>query len=282
MRDSSRSIVIFGVASLAAVGAGCVAMAGSGLAPSSWMRSVVAWMVGGGLAAVLARYAEPRSASTGAVIAGTAALIATLFNAGIDGVHRWVDIGPLHINVAALFLPALIVGLAAIGVARPIGVVVTVVTATVLLAQPDASQLMAFAVAVSILLVRSGVTPYLRVFAILVAVLFAVSGWMRPDPLTPVAEVEQIFTMCVSVSPFLALLAGLALAAAALVPLSVSSPVSHHGPDGAVALSAYFVAVSIAPFFGSFPVPLVGLGMSFPIGWWLGMGLLLVIARHPK
>lgn len=268
MRDSTRSIVIFGVASLAAIAAGCVAMAESDVAPSSWLRSVVAWVVGGGLAAVLARYAEPRSASIGAVIAGAAALIATLFAAGIEGVHRWLDAGPLHINVAALFLPALIVGLAAIGVSRPIGVVVAVVTASVLLAQPDASQLMAFAVAVSLLVLRAGVTPYSKAFAILGAVLFAISGWMRPDPLEPTPEVEQIFAMCAAVSPLLALIAGLALAAAALVPLLFSR-------DGAVALSAYFVAVSIAPFFGWFPVPLVGLGMSFPIGWWLGMGLLL-------
>ncbi len=273
MRDPTRSMVICAVASLTAIAAGCVAMAEAGVAPSSWLRSVVAWVVGGGLAAVLARYAEPRSASIGAVIVGAAALIATLFAAGTEGVHRWLDVGPLHINVAALVLPALIVGLAAMGVSRPIGVVVAVVTASVLLAQPDASQLMAFAVALSFLLLRSNLTRYVRAFAILGAVLFAIAGWMRPDPLQPTPEVEQIFTMCAAVSPFLALIAGLALTAAALTPLLFSR-------DGAVALSAYFVAVSIAPFFGWFPVPLVGLGMSFPMGWWLGMGLSMAIAQR--
>lgn len=272
--------MIFGVASLAAVAAGCVAMAESGVATSSWLRNVVAWVVGGGLAAVLARYAEPRIASTGAVIAATAALIATLFVAGIDGVHRWLDVGPLHIHVGSLVLPALIVAIAAIGISRPIGMVAAVVTAGVLLAQPDASQLTAFAVAVSILLVRSRVTPSLRLFAILGAVLLAISGWMRPDPLQPVAEVEQIFAMCAAVSPLLAAIAGLALAAAALTPLSLSSAVDSRGRDAAIALCAYFLAISIAPFFGWFPVPLVGLGMSFPVGWWLGMGLLHAIARR--
>jgi cell division protein FtsW (lipid II flippase) len=236
----------------------------------------VAWAVGGGLAALVARYAEPRRASAGAVVLGTVALIATLFDAGVDGVHRWLDIGPLHINAAALFLPALIVALAAIRVQSRAGLVVTVITATVLLAQPDASQLTAFAAAAAILLMRSGVALRWKAFALLVAVVFAIAGWMRPDPVEPVAEVEQIFTLCAAVSPFLALIAGLALAAAAIAPLAVSS-----GRDGAVALSAYFVAVSVAPFCGWFPVPLVGLGMSFPVGWWLGMGLLLAIARRP-
>lgn len=282
MRESTRSMVIFGVASLVAIAAGCVAMAQTGVAPSSWLRTVVAWAVGAGLASLLARYGEPRRASTGAVVLATGALIATLFGAAIEGVHRWLDIGPLHINAAALVLPLLIVGLAAIRITRPMGLVLAFIAATVLLAQPDASQLTSFAIAASILVVRSSVALPWKTFGLLVAVVFAIAGWRRPDPLDPVAEVEQIFAMCVAVSPFLALLAGLALAAAAVAPLLFASPAGHAARDGAIALSAYFVSVSIAPFFGWFPVPLVGLGMSFPVGFWLGMGLLLVIGRHPR
>lgn len=244
-------------------------MAQSGVAPSSWLRSVVAWGAGAGLAALLARYGKPRGAAIGAVALATAALIATLFAPAVDGVHRWLDLGPLHINAAALFLPAMIVGLAAIGIARPMALVSACIAATVLLVQPDASQLTAFAIAVSVLIVRSRLATRWKALALVIAAVFAIAGWTRPDPLQPVAEVEQIFAMCLAVSPFLALLAGLALAATAAAPLTRSSS------DGAIALSAYFLAVSIAPFFGWFPVPLVGLGMSFPAGFWLGMGLLL-------
>lgn len=272
MRDSARSIVIFGVASLVAVAAGCVAMAQAGVGPSSWLRSVVAWVAGAALALLLARYGQPRSASIGAVVLATGALIATLFAPAVDGVHRWVDLGPLHINVAALLLPALIVALAAIGIARPMALVAACIAATVLLLQPDASQLTSFAVAASILLVRSGVKRGWKVVGLVAAVAFAIAGWTRPDTLQPVAEVEQIFTLCLAVSPLLALAAGVALAAAATAPLAFSS-----SADGAIALAAYFLCVSIAPFFGWFPVPLVGLGMSFPVGFWLGMGLLLVV-----
>jgi cell division protein FtsW (lipid II flippase) len=208
-------------------------------------------------------------------------LVATLFARGVDGVHRWLDIGPLHINAAALLVPALIVGLAAIRMTSRIGLVVAFGVAAILLAQPDASQLMAFAIAASILLLRSGVAPGWKAVGLLAAVVFGIAGWRRPDPIEPVAEVEQIFTMCLAVSPWLASMAGLALAAAALAPLSFSSSASHPARDGALALSAYFVSVSLAPFLGWFPVPLVGLGMSFPVGFWLGMGLLPVLARRP-
>lgn len=256
-------------------------MAKSGVAPSSWSRSAVAWAVGAGLAALLARYGEPRRAPAGAVVLGTGALIATLFSPPVEGVHRWLDIGPLHINAAALFLPAVIVALAAIRIPSRAAVVVMFGVAAVLLAQPDASQLMAFALAASILVVRSAVASRWKAFALLVAIVFTLVGWMRPDPLKPVAEVEQIFTMCAAVSPLLAWIASLALAAAAVAPLAHSPATSSATRDAGLALSAYFVAVSIAPFLGCFPVPLVGLGMSFPIGWWLGIGLLLVIARRP-
>lgn len=282
MHDSKRSIVIFGVASLIAIGAGCAAMAQSGVASSSWLRSVVAWIVGGAFAWLLGRYGEPRRASMGALLLTTAALIATLFARPVDGVHRWIDIGPLHINAAALLLPVLIVGLATVRIARPIGLVIALVTATILLLQPDASQLTAFAIAASVLFARSTMASRWRVLAIVIAALLAICGWMRPDTLQPVAEVEKIFAMCVAVSPILAMIAGLALAAAALAPLARSSPADNPTRDAALAMSAYFVTASIVPFFGWFPVPLVGLGMSFPVGWWLGIGLLLAIARrHP-
>lgn len=280
--DSNRSIAVFGIASLVAIAAGCVAMAKSGIAPSAWLRSVAAWIVGAGVAWLLARYGKPRSASIGAILLTTAALIATLFAQAVDGVHRWLDVGPLHINAAALFLPAVIVALATVRIAKPMGIAITLVAATILLAQPDASQLTAFAIAASILVARSAMARRWKVFALLIAAVFTICGWMRPDTLQPVAEVEQIFGMCVAASPILAFIAGLALAAAALAPLARSAPAAHPARDAAVALSAYFVPVSIAPFVGWFPVPLVGLGMSFPVGWWLGMGLLLVIGRRPQ
>jgi cell division protein FtsW (lipid II flippase) len=279
MRDSRLPILTFTIASLLAIAAGCVAMSQSGVSPSSWLRSVVAWMAGAGFAFLLARYGQPRSASVAAIVLTTAALIATLFAKPVEGVHRWLDLGPLHINAAALFLPALIVALATVRIVKAAGLVIAILTAAILLAQPDASQLTAFAVGASMRFARSNVAPRWKAVALVIAGAFAVYVWRRPDALEPVAEVEKIFTMCAAVSPILAFIAGLALAVAALAPLIRSSR-SGHARDAAIALTAYFVTVSIAPFFGWFPVPLVGLGMSFPAGWWLGMGLLSLTSRE--
>ena len=66
--------------------------------------------------------------------------------------------------------------------------------------------------------------------------------------------------------------------AAAVLAIACAAPIlasRHPDRDNAgPALSAYFTACAIVPLFGAYPVPLVGLGMSFPLGWWLGMALL--------
>lgn len=280
MPGLSRSALVFGATSLAAVTAGCVAMAGAGVGRSTWVRSFAAWAIGAVLAALLVRYGRPRSASIAAVVIGNAALIATLFATPVDGVHRWLDIGPLHINAAALFVPPLIVAVGAIGVATPSGMVAALIAAAVLLAQPDASQLTGFVLAALLLLACSAATIRGKRLAIIIGAIAVVAGWMRPDPLQPVAEAEQIFTMSVSLSPLLAAFAALALAGAVIAPVATLPQSGQSARDSAVALSAYFVAISIAPFFGWFPVPLVGLGMSFPLGWWLGMAMLDVLSQR--
>ena len=274
-----RVISFFGAASLLAVAAGCVAMARSGVPATSWMRTPLAWLVGACLAALLLRFGRARGAATAAVIAAVAALVATLFVDGQEGVHRWLDVGPLHINVAALLLPAAIVGLGAITLRSGFGVTSTLVIATVLLMQPDASQLAGFAAAAVVLLLRSRGSRWGTVLGLAVAIAFAASGWMRHDPLQPVPEVEQIFALCYSVSPILAAFAGLALAAAVVAPLALRAPSGAPARDESLALAAYFAIVSLAPLFRWFPVPLVGLGMSFPVGFWLGIALLVVMAR---
>lgn len=279
MRDSSSALVIFGLSSLAAVAAGCAAMAASGVAPSSWMRSLVAWGAGAALAALLARHGKPRGGWIAASVVATAAIAATLSGAGVDGVRRWIDLGPLHVNVAALMLPVLIVGLAALRISTLPALLPALVTAAVLLAQPDASQLTSFAIAVSLLLLRSSLGFRWKALAVLLVVALMAAGWMRPDPLEPVPEVELMYAMSFAVSPLLALIAVLALAVAAVAPLRSFKTAVPRVRDGALALSGYFVAVSVMPLLGAFPVPLVGLGMSFPAGWWLGVALLVALAR---
>jgi hypothetical protein len=82
-----------------------------------------------------------------------------------------------------------------------------------------------------ILLACSTAPRACRVASIAAAFLVAAISWCRPDPLQPVAEVEGIFPLALSVSPLLASAAALALAVASLSPLVCATlPVLRTAP----------------------------------------------------
>jgi hypothetical protein len=197
------------------------------------------------------------------------------------GVHRWIDIGPLHVNVAALLLPPSIVALAFCGIWSRTGLAFVVAMAALLILQPDASQATSFLVAVIVLLARSTGPRAGRLAAMAAAILVAAFAWTRPDPLQPVAEVEGVFSLAFAVSPALGAVAALALAAVSFAPFAIRAAAGAAHRTAALALTAYFVMAAICPAFGAFPVPLVGLGMSFPVGYWLGLALLLAKGTLP-
>jgi hypothetical protein len=139
--------------------------------------------------------------------------------------------------------------------------------------QPDASQAVALAAAAAILLARAPAPLVLRAGLAAAFAAAALIAWLRPDPLQPVAEVEDIFGLALQATPGFAALGAASLAAAAAAPLSLARAGSS-GRSAALALCAYFAVAALAPLAGAYPVPLVGLGMSFPVGWWLGVALL--------
>jgi len=269
-----RTVSVFAAASLAAVVAGAATLAATGVPVGSWSRNPIAWLVGLVLAAglMLFRISPPLVR----VVLGVALLgIGGTFVAPAqEGVHRWIDLGPLHINAGALLLPPAVVALAFCGISSRTGLVFSAAIAAFLVLQPDASQATSFLVAVIILLTGSTAPRPRRLSAIAAALLIAAIAWSRPDPLQPVPQVEGIFPLAAGVSALLAAAAGLALAAASLAPLAIHATTRGMRRTAALALTGYFVSAAICPAFGAFPVPLVGLGMSFPLGYWLGIALL--------
>ena len=207
------------------------------------------------------------------------ALATTLSFPDQSGVHRWIDVGALHLNVAALLLPLAIVALAEVVLATPILLVAVAAIAALLVAQPDASQATAFAVAASLLLRgRRDLSVAVSLIAILTLAALTFVAWLRPDPLLPIPEVEGVFGLLADVSLPLAAAAALALATTSLLPLRRTSDPKSKMPCGAP-LAGYLATTAIMPLLGAYPVPLVGLGMSFPVGYCLGMALLCAKPR---
>ncbi|HAF81754.1 MAG TPA: hypothetical protein DCG66_12175 [Brevundimonas sp.] len=277
---SVRLMAVFGLASLAAVGLGAAVCALSGVSAASWGRNLAAWLVGAVIAAALAaagrRVVSPEAALTVAGLAVTG-LAASFFNPAQEGVHRWIDAGPLHVNIAMVVLPSLSVVLAAAEDRRAIwGAAVAALI--LLVAQPDASQTTTLAAVLILVAAFRAPSRGVKAALILFAGVAAAAAWMRPDPLQPVAEVEEIVGLAFQVSPLIGGLALILLAVFAAVPAALTRPDARLKLAGA-ALSLCLAAWAVTPLFGAFPVPLVGVGMSPILGAWLGVGLLAATAR---
>lgn len=263
-------LALFGGLSLAAVAVGCGVAQASGVPAGVWLRNPMAWVVGAALAAALALRAGARTELVFLALVPLG-LAASFLGADLQGVHRWVDLGPLHLNVAQALLPPAIVAMAALQ--GRLSWLVGAVALSLLVLQPDASQATALggALAVSLLVIRA---PAWAKAAGLVAVGLAVAvAWQRPDPLAPVAEVEEIMGLAWALSPLAAIGAWAALAAACLSLAWARTP-------GAWALLAYAALSALTPLAGPFPVPLVGMAMSPIVGLWLGAGLLAAQASR--
>ena len=148
--------------------------------------------------------------------------------------------------------------------------------AAVLILQPDASQATALAAAGLVIVARLPVARVVRISAVVLVLFGAMMAWLRPDPLTPVAEVEGIIGLAYSLSLLIAIVAVVALGGVTLAPMMIAKrPERLAVRTAALALSAYFVLSALTPLFGAFPIPLVGISMSPVVGFWLGAGLLV-------
>ena len=279
-RTDFPTLGLFALASLATVALGSAGLALGGAASGSWVRNPAAWLAGLGIAGSIVAAGRSAAVSRGAILLTLVALAATFLSPAQSGVQRWIDAGPLHINIAALLLPLAIVALATAQLAAPLFLAAVAATGLLLVAQPDASQATAFLLVAGFLVLRGGMPRATKIAGALGIAALTIAAWLRPDPLEPVPEVEGIFALLAAVSPALAGLAGVGIAITALIPLRRAATAEERTAEAAKALVLYFAAVAIAPAAGVFPVPLVGLGMSFPVGYWMGMALLCARARQ--
>ena len=269
-----RTLGSFAAVSAVTISLGSYGLSLYGAGVGTWSRNPIAWLAGCVLAVPLLLTGRSRRMSIGVLALTVLALAATLLAQDQSGVHRWLDIGPVHVNVAALLLPVAVVALSTSNLAPAVLLAIMGAIGAILVAQPDASQATAFLLASALVLFRCTKSPGLRAIGLVGMGGLALAAWLRGDPLQPVPEVEGVFLLLVEVSKALAAAAGAALALTCAVPLRRLASSSETTGQAALGLSVYFVASAVMPFFGAYPVPLLGVGMSFPVGFWLAMALL--------
>lgn len=274
--------LVYLAAPLPAILTGVLLMHQAGVGSGLWLQQVGAALLGT-LFCIVGMIA-PRPWFTGrswlvAAVAAVALVAATLAFSGPEGVRRWIHVGPLHLHAAAIVLPTLLLALGLAGrgerwMARPVLQGCAGVAMVLLVAQPDASQATAFGVAATVALVlddrRSRATyPVVVLLASLSAI-----AWTRPDPLQPVEYVEGIVSMAAQAG-FLWQAAAIAALTLLPFPFIVAAARGTVRRAPAVAAGTYFSITCIAPSVGAYPVPLLGFGLSFVIGYYSALGWLV-------
>jgi hypothetical protein len=265
------------LAPVPAVVVGVLTMRMSDVPAALWGQNLGAWAVGTLLCLALWRTRSSpgrRRWFDFAAVLTLAALAATLLAPGIEGVHRWVPLGPMRLHAAAILLPPLLVAMQGLTQARGwwISAGVAVGGALVLLLQPDGAQATAFAAGCLILLLPLAGRDPLRLACMLLLPVLAGLAWLRKDPLAPVPHVEGIVHLAAGLG------AGWAVAAVVsllVLPLPFFLAARGTGNRAGLALGTYVAITVLAAFLGNFPVPVMGYGVSPIIGYLAGLGVLM-------
>ena len=261
-----------------AVLAGTLFLWDVGALPAMPSRNVASYLLGLLLGWGL-HHAAHRRLGTEILFALASAMLAAVLVMGIEleGVKRWLPLGPVHVQPALILAP-LLLALAASREGRHWRVAV-LVPVGLIAAQPDGATSIALAAGVAAMMAaasgrsRRGWSQR-RIATAAGAFILAILGLIvagMPTP-PPVAFVEGTVEIALlSGAPAVALhilTVGLMLAAL----LSRRDPVR-------LSLAAYFTVSVLAATFMAFPMPLAGAGPSHLIGFGIAIGWLAVRDR---
>jgi hypothetical protein len=212
----------------------------------------------------------PPSAMPLLAAAGIGTLLLTFASAGILGVHRWVPVGGFRLHAAAIVTPILIVCIAVLARRQSVAsTAVAVVSTTVVALQPDAAQATSLAVATAIILTRElrGRRAHVMTGLALLAGA-SVLAFVKDDPLPPVRHVEGIFGAVASMGAAWAIGGAVSLL---LLPVPFFALWAYSRNSVPLALCAYVALTVLAPAWGTFPVPVMGYGVSPILGYFLAL-----------
>ena len=279
------------LAPLPALTIGVLVMQRSSVDPSIWVQQLTAGIILLALCAGLCfapRMSRPWGfwgAATSAVLA-LLLLAATLAQPGLEGVRRWVSVGPLQLHAAFIALPFLLVVFGQLFHAGTLRIAAwctsaaTTIAAILLVLQPDPSQATAFGVALVVLLFRRGSGTSIDWITACAILLGALVAWTRPDPLASVPYVEGIVGLALNLgAPWgIASLLALALLPIPFIAVAFTRP---HGGSASLAVAVYYGLVSSMPLVGPYPVPLLGFGLSPMVGYFTVLGIVLNNREKP-
>ena len=244
---------------------GIVGMIHGDIPVGIWMHNPI-FIAVFALAACVVMRPGTRVPAKAVVVASTLLMGLTFLEPDIDGVHRWLCLPGFTLNAAAVVLPACVVALTRLaGERRTAWCACGIASIGLLLyMQPDASQLLAFALPMLVLLIDVDIHMALKWSLSGILALLTLLSWLRPDPLVPVSYTEGILTLLREQSVLLYMAGILSLI---LVPASMMIRGIREKRKTWTGVGLYYALMMLSAFFGSFPVPFMGYGASPILGY---------------
>lgn len=252
---------------------GSLAMYTNGVPTIIWSQNIFASLI----AVLISELVSRKTKIIGSIFSIPLIILLLLFtflDIGLEGVHRWVSIGPVRFYIASIVLPLLIIGLWKItkNLSWRIPTIITMGVSLLLALQPDASQTTAFIISMAIILFNKTSKTCYRLSVSGVLSIIIILSWLYLDNLPPVPYVEEIVKMVANMG-----IIWLALGIISLVilplPFFLFPPRNAKLPSKC--LGVYFAIVLISTLFGNFPVPTMGYGISPIIGYFLSIAWLI-------
>jgi hypothetical protein len=264
----TRPVPWIGAAALVAATASGILFFRIGGAPGAYaVLNGLALLLGLAVIAFAPRRMSARAAAwvVALGVTGIAATLVTGFD--LEGVRRWLPVGPVRLHAAMLFLPVIAVLMPQLSARIQLAVMIAL--AAVFAIQPDFAA--ALALAAAFLCSRPGRSePVVTGIGAAAAIAATATTLLRPDPLAAVDFVEQVVPDAFAINAMLGLLIGGALLFACAAPLLMRAA----NPRAARALAAVMAGFVFASMIGAYPVPLGGYGASPILGYALGLALL--------
>jgi hypothetical protein len=265
---------------------GLIVMHQKGVAPLIWGQNLAAWLIATAFCVLLPMKNLPRTLSLASGLVTMLllflVLVTTFCFSGLDGVHRWLVFGPIRFHAGELLMPVLLIALASV---REQGItsawLFTFLVGVLLVLQPDGAQATAFIIPAAVLLMGRAraqtVSGWVGLSALCALI---VAAWIRRDPLGSVPHVEGIVGLAADLGLIWAIVA---VACLTLLPIPFLMfyfrQRGHSARDAALALAIYFTLSLVACLTGTFPVPLMGYGISPFVGYYMSIAWLLVQYR---
>lgn len=192
-------------------------------------------------------------------------LLTALFGMEVDGVRRWLPIGPLSLNPAFIFLPAMIIAAARFDQSKTVTMAIFIAAAAIAL-QPDRS--MAITLFLGILFIWARKRDIYSASALAATMGAVIATFLRSDTVSAVPYVEYAINDAWRMSPVLGIATTIG-AATMLIPAIWAGRTQYLFMLFAMIWAALLLLSLIAPY----PTPLIGYGASAIIGYFLSLAV---------